>query len=74
MTRIRLVTEQDGVQHVSGEILAVSELWDALAVEETLHRLSGWHVDRWGETIRAAKGETVRWIWPRTREAMEDTL
>lgn len=72
--RIRLVTETDTVQDIGGTILAPDELPAALALEEILHHATGWHVDRYGEMIRATKAGQVRWIWPRTRSAMEDTL
>jgi len=74
MTRIRLVTETNGTQDTAGAILAPSELPDALDMEENLHLATGWHVDRYGEMIHARKGSTYRWIYPRTRSAMEDTL
>ena len=74
MNRVRLVTETDGVEDVRGRVIAPSEIPDELDYEAMIHTATGWDVRRYGATIRAQKGTTVRWIWPRTRSAMEDTL
>jgi len=63
--RYRLVTEQNGEQHVGSTILAADEIWDHLDTEETIHVARGWNVTRHGAMLRAQKGDTVRWIWCR---------
>lgn len=72
--RNRLVTEQDGKQHVSSVLLRPDEIPWMLDTEETMHTLSGWNVHRHGAMLRCVKGETVRWVWVRSRPVMEDTL
>jgi hypothetical protein len=72
--RNRLVTEQDGRQHVGGLVLTTDEIGQALDMEIMLHRARGWDVRRYGATLRLEKDGCVRWIWVRSREPMEDTL
>jgi hypothetical protein len=72
--RHRLVTEQDGTENVGGLVLAQDEIGEAIEIEVRMHQLSGWTVRRYGHTVRLQKGDTVRWIWVRSREPMEDTL
>lgn len=72
--RNRLVTEQDGKQHVSGLVLADWEIPEALEWEEQLHEASGWTVDRHGSMRRFEKNGVVRWLWVRSKTALEDTL
>ena len=72
--RNRLVTEQDGHQHVSGLLLATSEIPEALEWEIMLHEAGGWDVRRYGTTVRFQKQATVRWVWVRSRPPLEDNL
>jgi hypothetical protein len=76
--RNRLVTEQDGQQHVSGLLLADSEIPAALEWEEQLHHAGGWTCERHGAMLRfhkhTATGQVVRWVWVRSRPPLEDNL
>ena len=72
--RNRVVTEQDGEQHVSNLLLTTDEIPAQLALEETLHRAGGWEVQRFGAMLRCEKQTAVRWVWVRSRPPMEDTL
>ena len=72
--RNRLVTEQDGTQHVSGLLIAEDEIGEALDWEVQLHEATGWAVERYGAMIRCTKGQTVRWVWVRSKPPMEDML
>jgi very-short-patch-repair endonuclease len=70
--RHRLVTEQDGKQHVSGVLLMDDEIDGMLNIEERLHEAAGWDVTRYGTMMRLTKGTAVRWVWVRSRPALED--
>lgn len=72
--RNRLVTEQNGRQHVSSVLIADEEIMDMLDWECRVHEATGWDVQRYGQMIRARRGSIVRWIWVRTRLPLEDTL
>jgi hypothetical protein len=76
--RNRLVTEQDGRQHVSTLLLADTEIAEALEWEEQLHAAGGWTVERHGAMRRfhkhTATGPKVRWVWVRSRPPLEDNL
>lgn len=72
--RNRLVTEQDGRQHVSTVLIGADEIPGMLGAEETMHTLAGWDVRRHGAMLRCQKGTVVRWVWVRSRPVMEDTL
>ena len=72
--RNRLVIDQDGQRTVSGALLAADEIWPTLDVEETLHRATGWHVTRYGACLRMQRGDTVRWVWVRSKPPLEDVL
>lgn len=74
MLRNRLVTEQNGRQHVSGTLLADTEILEALDLETDIHRLGGWDVRQYGAMRRFHKNGTVRWVWVRSRPPLEDTL
>jgi len=74
LLRNRMVTEQDGQQHVSHRLLADDEIMDALNVEVGLHMFAGWHVDRFGGMVRFTKGDAIRWVWIRSKPPLEDTL
>ena len=74
MLRNRLVTEQDGRQHVSGLLLTDWEIPQAIDLEIQLHKASGWDVHRFGATVRFQKDDTIRWVWVRSRTPLEDTL
>ncbi len=74
MLRNRLVIEQDGEEHVSGELLAPDEIADRLDLEAMIHRAGGWRIERKGSMLRCQKQTTVRWIWVRSREPMRDWL
>jgi len=72
--RNRIVTDQDGTQHVSPVLLTLDEAAEMLDLEERMHRASGWDVTRYGATIRCRKSDTVRWVWVRSRTPLEDVL
>ena len=72
--RNRLVTEQDGTQHVSGLVLTSDEIPEALDWEAQLHQATGWTVERYGVMLRCSKGDIVRWVWVRSKPPLEDTL
>lgn len=72
--RYRLVTEQDGHTHVSGTVLAASEIHEMLDWESQLHRAAGWTVQNYGAMLRLSKDDTIRWVWVRSRPPLEDTL
>jgi hypothetical protein len=72
--RNRLVTEQDGIETVSGTLLSDSEILPMINIEQALHVAGGWTVSRYGHTLRMQKGDTVRWTWVRSRPPLEDTL
>jgi hypothetical protein len=72
--RNRLVTEQDGTEHVSGLVLAADEIPQALELEIGLHVLGGWDVTRYGERVRFEKNNVVRWVYVRSRPPMDDLL
>ena len=72
--RHRLVTDQDGQQHVSSVMFTLDEAADMLNLEENMHRETGWDVTRYGPTMRCKKGAVVRWIWVRSKPPLEDTL
>lgn len=72
--RNRLVTEQDGQQHVSGLVLADWEIPEALEWETQLHNAGGWTVERYGTMLRFTKNGAIRWLWVRSKPPMEDTL
>lgn len=63
-TEWALVTTQDGTEHVS-PMRSLDDAADMLDLEHRLHEGTGWTVDRYGATMRAAKGRSVRWIWIR---------
>ena len=72
--RNRLVTEQDGHQHVSGHLLADDEIRDALNVEVGMHMFAGWQCQRFGTMLRFQKNGVVRWVWVRSRPPLDDNL
>ena len=72
--RNRLVTETDGEEHVGARILTLDEIPEQIDMEIMLHMARGWQVRRYGTTVRFQKGDTIRWIWVRSREPLEDTL
>lgn len=72
--RNRLVTEQNGRQHVSTVLITADEIPHMLQAETLMHQATGWHVDDYGAMLRFTKGETVRWVWVRSRPPLEDTL
>jgi hypothetical protein len=72
--RNRLVTEQDGQTHVSSLLIAAEDIPEALDWEAQLHEATGWNVTRYGACLRARKGETVRWVWVRSKPPLEDTV
>lgn len=59
-----IIVTQNGNEHIS-PVKTLAEAADLLDLEEKMHLGTGWTVDRYGATIRAAKGGTVRWIWIR---------
>lgn len=62
----RLVTEQDGTEHVSHARYTEDDANMMLALEAQLHRGTGWTVDTYENgMLRCAKGQTVRWLWIR---------
>lgn len=72
--RNRLVTEQDGAQHVSSVVLSLDEAAEFLDAEADMHKAAGWQVDHYGGMIRCSRGTLVRWLWIRSRSPLEDTL
>jgi hypothetical protein len=72
--RNRLVTEQDGREHVSSVLLAPDEIPYMLETEEHMHTITGWNVTRHGAMLRCQRGPTIRWIWVRSRKPQDDTL
>jgi hypothetical protein len=68
-----MVTEQDGVQTVSGVLLTEDEIDGMLNIEERLHEATGWDVVRYGTMMRMSRGTAVRWVWVRSREPLDDT-
>jgi len=72
--RNRIVTDQDGQQHVSSVLLTLEEAADMLDLETRMHEATGWTVTRYGTTMRCQKGQTVRWVWIRSKPPLEDTL
>lgn len=72
--RNRLVTEQNGRQHVSSILITTEEIPSMLACEIIMHEANGWTTRRYGQMIRFEKGNTVRWVWVRSRTREEDTL
>jgi len=71
--RHRLVTEQDGEQHVSGLVVTIDEAVKMLRIEAALHQATGWDVTWYGRyMVRAAKNGTPRWSWVRSRTPLED--
>ncbi len=72
--RNRLVTDQDGTQHVSSVLLTADEIPRMLEAEIQMHRATGWHVTRYGGCLRMQRGDTVRWVWVRSKPPLEDTL
>jgi hypothetical protein len=67
-----MVTEQDGKQTVSGVILMDDEIDGMLNIEERLHQAAGWECCRYGTMMRLTKGTAVRWVWVRSRDALDD--
>jgi hypothetical protein len=67
-----MVTEQDGEQWVSGVLLREDEIDGMLNIEERLHEATGWSVTRYGRMMRITRGTAVRWVWVRSRPALED--
>jgi hypothetical protein len=61
-------------RHVSSVLLADEEIADAIGVEEWGHTAAGWDVQRFGDTIRAEKGNVTRWVWVRSKQREDDTL
>lgn len=72
--RNRMVTEQDGRQHVSPSLLTLDEAADMLDLETQLHKATGWTVSRYGPCLRCEKGPVIRWVWVRSKPPLEDTL
>ena len=72
--RNRLVIEQNGREHVSTVLLSADEIPQMLEAEIWMHQATGWHVDRHGAMLRFTRGDAVRWVWVRSRPAMDDTL
>ena len=72
--RHRLVTEQDGKQHVSSVIVPLEEVPFALDYEQMIHAAAGWDTRRYGNMLRVHRNGSTRWIWVRARNPMEDTL
>ncbi len=72
--RHRIVTDQDGQQIVHSVVLSLDEAASMLDLDERMHRETGWDVTRYGACIRCRKGHTVRWVWIRSKDPMEDTL
>jgi hypothetical protein len=73
--RYRLVTEQDGKQHVSGTLLRREEIPAMINIEHALHEAGGWTVTRYeGVGLQMEKDGVSRWTWIRARTPLEDTL
>lgn len=56
-------TQNDGATHVSSVVLADDEAADQLAVEEAMHRLTGWTTSWLDDVLVCTKGSTVRQLW-----------
>ncbi len=54
-TRYRMVTTQDGREHVSSVVLSRHEVRDILDTEETLLRSSGWQISHTQNQLHASK-------------------
>ena len=76
MTRWRLVTVQNGKEHVSTVVSAPEEVDRDLAAEADLHRMAGWKVLRVLMNdqliVIATKGRVSRRVFFREYDPMED--
>jgi hypothetical protein len=72
--RHRLVTEQDGQEHVGSLVVTLEEAVKILRIEAALHEATGWAVRWYGRyMIRASRNErSPRWVWVRSRTPLED--
>lgn len=71
--RLRMVTVQNGREHVSAVILAPDEVSDHLHAEAVLHQATGWAVyEEPGELVVAMRPGIRREVFARHFNPMED--
>jgi hypothetical protein len=73
MDRWRMVTTQDGTEHVASVVLGETEAAEHLDAEHFLAAASGWQVERGIGRMVCRKGSTVRTIEARRYTATNDT-
>ena len=74
-SRARLVTNQNGREHVSSVVLGLDEVADHLHAEAVLHQAFGWAVyEEPGELVVAQRPGIRREVYARTFDPMGEEL
>ena len=76
--RFRIVTEQNGSEHVSSIVLARDEIIEHIAIEADMHEATGWDVSRFALNglmlgFTATRGGCTRYVFGRSFTPHTDT-